>query len=471
MKQIAVVDFGSQYTGLLVRFVERYAQVVLTDRLPVTDVSGIILAGSPRSARPETLGSFTVPVLGICYGLHILCVHFGGALSYGTTREYGAVQVNVAGSVLLDGMPNSTVWMSHGDTVTQAPSGFMVTARTTDGTIAAVEDTTRHIYAVQFHPEVEHTVHGRQVLDNFLRLCGVDTTHELACTKVDLSMLDGDTVICASSGGVDSWVTATLLRREIGDRLHEVFVNTGLLRATDEAPPTAVTVDARRQFISSLQGVMEPEQKRAIVGREFARVLEREALRVGASWLAQGTLRSDVIESGNGVTARIKSHHNVGGLPSDLELKVVEPLRGMFKDEVRVLGRSLGLPDSVVNRRPFPGPGLAIRIIGEVTEERLLVLRAADAVVAEETAQMSLWQAFAILLPVNTVGVAGDARTYGQVIALRAVTSQDAMTADWARLPYEVLARMSTRITNEVAGITRVVYDISSKPPATIEWE
>jgi GMP synthase (glutamine-hydrolysing) len=506
--KILVVDFGAQYAQLIARRV-REAHVfseIVPRTITANEVSehapvGIILSGGPASVyAPEayeidqdilTLG---IPVLGICYGHQVIAHGFGGEVARNDVAEYGRAHLSVsASSLLLSGLPEEqTVWMSHRDAVVSAPDGFTVVAATPDSPVAAMEDRRRNIYGVQFHPEVMHTDRGQEMLKHFLYdACKARPlwTHasiiEQSVEAVRLEVGDG-TVICGLSGGVDSSVAAALVHKAVGEQLVCVFVDHGLLRK-DEAVQVEDTfrssfhmnlihVKAEDRFIDALAGVTEPETKRKIIGETFIRVFEEIAAQVSdARFLVQGTLYPDVIESGTADAAKIKSHHNVGGLPEDMEFRLVEPLRDLFKDEVRAVGEELGIPEEIVWRQPFPGPGLAVRIIGEVTKERLEILRAADAIVLEEVRRAGLydelWQSFAVLPAIRSVGVQGDGRTYAYPIVIRAVTSEDAMTADWARLPYEVLERISSRTINEVPGINRVAYDISSKPPATIEWE
>ncbi len=511
-EKILILDFGSQYTQLIARRVRElgvYCEIHRPD-LPKAEIDafaprGIILSGGPMSVEepgsprcvPEVF-ELGVPVLGICYGLQLLSKMLGGKVDRTAHREYGPATVEVldprgpfAGLKVGDGLK---VWMSHGDRVDTLPEGFVAIGRSSNAPFAAAAHAHKPIYGLQFHPEVVHTPTGKEMLKAFLftdcRLKGDWTMKsfiEESIGEIRAKVGEGR-VICGLSGGVDSSVAALLLHRALGDRLQCIFVDNGLLRANERAQVEAlftgrfhvplITIDAADRFLGKLAGVVDPEQKRKAIGYEFIAVFEEAAKEfTDARFLAQGTLYPDVIESVStkGPSATIKSHHNVGGLPEKMNLKLVEPLRELFKDEVRVLGRELGLPDEMVSRQPFPGPGLAIRVISDVTSQRLAVLRRADEIVQEEIRAAGLykeiWQAFAVLLPVRSVGVMGDERTYENTCAIRAVTSVDGMTADWARIPHELLARISSRITNEVRGINRVVYDISSKPPATIEWE
>ncbi|MGI8784698.1 MAG: glutamine-hydrolyzing GMP synthase [Acidobacteriota bacterium] len=532
---ILVLDFGGQYTQLIARRVREcsvYCEILpfnaSAEEIRRRDPAGIILSGGPESLsepaapRPDpAILDLKRPVLGICYGMQWLADHLGGELAASSRREFGRAQLQLAVAPearacraqtdranskasataalpgppdLFQNLPDSMiVWMSHGDRVEKVPAGFHVTART-DSTVAAMSNPGQRLFGIQFHPEVVHTPQGKQILRNFVsEICGCrgDWTMR-SFVDESVSAIRGqigtEQAVCGLSGGVDSTVAAVLVQRAIGDRLHCIFVNNGLLRKQefesvleafrDNLHLNVTGVDASGRFLDRLRGVVDPEEKRKIIGEDFIRVFEAEANRLGTiRFLVQGTLYPDVIESVSvkGPSAVIKSHHNVGGLPADMNLLLVEPLRELFKDEVRSVGRELGLPDLFIQRQPFPGPGLAVRILGDITPERLALLREADAIVDMEIRRAglydSIWQSFAVLLPVKTVGVMGDGRTYENVVAVRAVHSQDGMTADWVQLPYDVLGRISTRIVNEVRGVNRVVYDISSKPPSTIEWE
>jgi GMP synthase (glutamine-hydrolysing) len=504
---VLVVDFGAQYAQLIARRIREchvYSEIVPYDvspeELAARRPAGVVLSGGPASVYEEGAPGLDrgilglgVPVLGICYGQQAMAQALGGEVRATGIREYGKTDLEAGGGLLLrDLPPRQTVWMSHADAVARAPAGFLVTATTEATPVAAMEDPERGYFAVQFHPEVVHTPHGLDIMKRFLYdACGLlpDWTPvnviDRAVERIRDQVGDAE-ALCALSGGVDSAVAALLVHRAIGDRLTCVFVDTGLLRQgePEQVEETfarhfrvpLVHVKAEDRFLARIEGVEEPEEKRRRIGEEFIRVFEEVAREHrSARFLVQGTLYPDVIESGSRTAAKIKSHHNVGGLPERMDLELVEPLRDLFKDEARRVGAELGLPEEIVWRQPFPGPGLAVRVVGEVTRERLSMLRAADGIVQEEVKRAGLshelWQAFAVLLTLRSVGVMGDGRTYMHPVVLRAVTSEDAMTADWARLPHEALERISSRIVAEVPGINRVVYDISSKPPATIEWE
>ena len=514
---IVILDFGSQYTQLIARRIREFNvfSVVLPCTTPLEQVNalapkGVILSGGPCSvydadspaADPAVL-ALGVPVLGICYGLQFIAHHLGGRVESAANREYGHASVEIVKATpLFSGLPATLeVWMSHGDHAAVLPAGFELIAETANA-VAGIADEARRIYAVQFHPEVAHTRNGTELLRNFvLGICGAEadwTPEHFIQTTIDRvrAQVGAGHAICGLSGGVDSSVAAVLVARAIGERLTCIFVNNGVLRKDEFAKVqttmreqlglNVVAVDASERFLTKLAGVTDPETKRKVIGNEFIAVFDDEAKKIfeaeksngeEIAWLVQGTLYPDVIESSSvkGPSQTIKSHHNVGGLPADMKLKLIEPLRDLFKDEVRRIGRDLGMPAEIIDRQPFPGPGLAVRILGEVTPERVAVLQEADAIVVEEIKAAGLykeiWQSFAVLLPVKSVGVMGDQRTYAETCVVRAVQSEDGMTADWTPLPYEVLRKISSRIVSEVRGINRVAYDITSKPPGTIEWE
>jgi len=521
--RILILDFGSQYTQVIARRMREcqvYSEIVRCDisagEIERLSPNGLILSGGPASVyEPDApqidlrIFSLGIPILGICYGLQLIARHLGGEVEFSSRREYGAGLLQIDGHTsLFHGLgEHMDIWSSHGDRLTALPEGFRAIAHTDNSPFAAIENVTRRIYALQFHPEVSHTPRGKEVIENFLfRIChcAMDWTMgsfiDEACARVRQQVGD-ENVVLALSGGVDSSVAAALLHKAIGDQLTCIFVNNGLLRENEAEIVQRVFVenfqiklkyvDASERFLNALGGVTDPEAKRKIIGREFIGVFEDAIIDLAAEedpksetrnskfrFLAQGTLYPDVIESvaiGGNPASLIKSHHNVGGLPEKMHFELVEPLRQLFKDEVRQAGLQLGLPNEIVQRQPFPGPGLAVRILGEVTPERLRILRDADTIVVSEMRASDwyyrVWQSFAVLLPVRSVGVMGDQRTYENTIALRIVESQDGMTADWVRLPYEILARISSRIVNEVQGVNRVCYDISTKPPSTIEWE
>ena len=511
---VLVLDFGAQYAQLIARRVrelgvysELYPFNISLEKIRSLNPRGIILSGSPHSTyvpgaphSDPAIFNLGIPILGICYGLQLIAYQLGGEVDRAARREYGQAELTIDDQSDLfaefgtNGSSRTTVWMSHGDHLTKAPPGFEAIAHTSNAPICAIRNREKKIYGVQFHPEVIHTLKGKQVLQNFVYgICGCaggwnsSSFIRTSVNAIRKEVGDGK-VICALSGGVDSSVAAVLLSRAIGDQLTCIHINNGLMRK-DESESVVKAfretfrisldyVDATGRFLSALSGVVDPEEKRKIIGRLFIEIFEEEAKKLGrVDFLCQGTLYPDVIESTSfrGPSVTIKSHHNVGGLPHKMQLKLVEPFRELFKDEVRAVGVGLGLPDDLIWRHPFPGPGLAVRILGEVTEERLHLLREADAIFVDEVRNAGLyrniWQGFVVLLPVRSVGVMGDGRTYDYTVAIRAVASVDGMTADWFRMPHEDMARISSRITNEVRGINRVVYDISSKPPATIEWE
>ena len=510
-QRIVILDYGSQYTQLIARRIREqqvFSEIIRFDtpaaKLRENMPQGIILSGGPNSVFEEgapgidpEIFELGVPVLGVCYGMQLMSQQLGGAVEPGTEREYGKTEMTtVPGNELFAGLPEQfIVWMSHGDRVSKIPEGFQVSATSGNCPYAAIRNEAKKFYAIQFHPEVVHTQYGNQIIGNFLfKICGCKADWKLSSWIEETveklkEQVGNEEVVLGLSGGVDSSVVAVLLHKAIGKRLHCIFVDNGLLRYNEDKQVEQMfrskldldlhIAHAAQRFYAALKGVSDPEQKRKIIGREFINVFAEEARKFkSAKFLGQGTIYPDVIESSSalkGPSQTIKSHHNVGGLPPDLKFELVEPLRDLFKDEVRAVGRVLGMDSELLDRQPFPGPGLGVRILGEVTEEKVKLLQQADLRVQEEVKKLpeykTIWQTFAVLLPVKSVGVMGDQRTYEYTCAIRSVNSIDAMTADWTHLPYETLATMSNRIINEVRGINRVVYDISSKPPATIEWE
>ena len=510
-QKILILDFGSQYTQNIARkirecqvYCEIHPCTLSLNKIIAFNAKGIILSGGPASVLEKdsplcdrNLFTLGIPILGICYGMQIITHVLGGRVDPSPHREFGRAELMLKefSHLFEEVKNNSTVWMSHGDRISKLPNGFKTIAFTGNSPLAAIENPLAHIYGLQFHPEVVHTFEGTKILKNFLfKICGCSQNWKMESLVEHMisdirNKVGKAKVVCGLSGGVDSSVAAVLIHKAIGDNLYCLFIDNGLLRSGEKEKVESTfrdnfninldVIDASEKFLQKLKGITDPEKKRKSIGNTFIEVFEEEAKRLGNfTFLAQGTLYPDVIESVSfkgGPSAIIKSHHNVGGLPEKMQLKLLEPFRELFKDEVRALGREMGMPDGIINRQPFPGPGLAIRILGEVVSERLDLLCAADKIILEEVKAAGLyndlWQSFAVLLPVKTVGVMGDARTYESVIAIRAVTSTDGMTADWAHLPYELLGKLSNRIINEVHGVNRVVYDISSKPPGTIEWE
>ncbi len=507
-EMIVVLDFGSQYNQLITRrirefgvYSELHPHTVTLEEIQEMNPTGIILSGGPNSVYgedsfrcDERIFDLDIPILGICYGMQLMTMHFGGKVERAKHREYGKAAINIEKqSKLFSNLPEEqVVWMSHGDLVVESPAGFDVNATNPSCPIASMSNEEKGLYAVQFHPEVRHSEHGNEMLKNFVfEVCGctgdwsMENFIEMEMDKIRQTVGDKK-VLCALSGGVDSSVVAVLIHKAIGDQLTCIFVDHGLLRKgeadsvmktfSDGFNMNVIKVDAQDRFLNKLKGVSDPEQKRKIIGNEFIYVFDDEATKLqGIEYLAQGTLYTDIIESGTATAQTIKSHHNVGGLPEDMQFTLIEPLNTLFKDEVRVLGSELGIPDEIVWRQPFPGPGLGIRVLGEISEQKLEIVRESDYILRDEIKKAGLdrdiWQYFTVLPDIRSVGVMGDARTYDYTIGIRAVTSIDGMTSDWARIPWDVLEKISTRIVNEVDHINRVVYDVTSKPPATIEWE
>ncbi|MBS4175866.1 glutamine-hydrolyzing GMP synthase [Bacillus sp. FJAT-49736] len=507
-EMIVVLDFGSQYNQLITRrirefgvYSELHPHTLTAEQIKAMNPKGIIFSGGPNSVYDknafhcdDSIFELGIPVLGICYGMQLMTKHFGGKVEPAKHREYGKAKIEVtSSSKLFENLPNEQiVWMSHGDLVTETPQGFSVNATSPSCPIASMSDASRNLYAVQFHPEVQHSVYGNEMLKNFVfHVCDCEANWsmenfiEVEIEKIRQTVGDKK-VLCALSGGVDSSVVAVLIHKAIGDQLTCIFVDHGLLRKgeaesvmktfADGFHMNVIKVDAKERFLNKLEGVSDPEKKRKIIGNEFIYVFDDESKKLaGINFLAQGTLYTDIIESGTATAQTIKSHHNVGGLPEDMQFTLIEPLNTLFKDEVRALGTELGIPDEIVWRQPFPGPGLGIRVLGAISEEKLEIVRESDYILREEIKKAGLdreiWQYFTVLPDIRSVGVMGDARTYDYTIGIRAVTSIDGMTSDWARIPWDVLEVISTRIVNEVPHVNRVVYDITSKPPATIEWE